>query len=112
MTKQTTQELLSQELTSSLKINARVRRLLNRRLDYVSKQLKTPTLSEGQMPKLVQELIDILDACGTTTDRTSKLLLGPRATPPADRTAATGEQVLAELVRGKRPTQEREGCPK
>jgi hypothetical protein len=101
MTRQTTQELLTRELTSSLKINARIRRLLNRRLDYVSRQLKTPTVTEDKMPKLVQELIDILEASATTTDRTSKLLLGPRATPPAE--PVTGEQVLEELVKGKSP---------
>jgi hypothetical protein len=102
MVQATTHDLLRRELTSSLKINARIRRLLNKRLDYISKQLKTPTLNVDKMPKLVEELIDMLEASATTTDRTSKLLLGPKATPPPD-AAATGEQVLEELIRG-RPT--------
>lgn len=102
MTKRTPQDLLTTELTSSLKLNARVRRLLNRRLDYVSKQLKTPTLNEAKMPKLVKELIDILEACGATTDRTSKLLLGPRSSPMVQPNL-TGEEVLEELIKGKTP---------
>lgn len=102
MSRQTPQDLLTKELTSSLKMNSRIRRLLNKRLDYVSKQLRTPTLNEDKLPKLVKELIEILEACGTTTDRVSKLLLGPRAAPPSD-LPATDEDVLRELLDG-RPT--------
>ena len=102
MTRTTTQDLLTRDLVSSLKMNARIRRLLNRRLDYVSRQLKIPTLTEEKMPKLIQELISIFDACSSTTDKTSKLLLGPRSAPPAD-SIATGEQILAELMKGKAP---------
>lgn len=100
--KQTTHELLTKELISSLKINARIRRLLNRRLDQVSKQLRTPTLNDARIPRLVEELISILDACGSTTDKTSKILLGPRATP-APEPAPTNEQVLEELMKGRTP---------
>lgn len=100
MTKTTPQDLLTNELISSLKLNARVRRLLNRRLDYVSKQLKTSTLNEEIAPKLVKELIDILEACGATTDRTSKLLLGPKSIPSPD-PSITGDEILAEMLRGK-----------
>lgn len=103
MSKQTPLDLLTKELTSSLKINSRIRRLLNKRLDYVSKQLKTPTLNEDKMPTLVKELIDILEASATTTDRTSKLLLGPKAAPPLADTI-TGADVLEELITGRRPT--------
>jgi hypothetical protein len=99
MTRQSTQDLLTRELTSSLKINSRIRRLLNRRLDFVSKQLKTPTLNEDKVPKLVKELIEILEASGTTTDRTSKLLLGPKAPPPEPN--PTSEDILREMLHGR-----------
>lgn len=99
MTPPTTISLLTTELVDSIRVGATVRQLFRMRLKQIKSQMKDPNAAVGVLAKLSEELVGISDAMTNTTDRVSKILLGPKG-PGTDGPSPSADQVMEELLLG------------
>jgi len=98
----TTHRIVERELQQTARLNRRVRRMLEERLSYIQRYLNAPDLHESRMPRLSEELREILKVSSDQIIDTSKLLLttAKSSSPPTD-SSPTGEEIVNELVSGK-----------
>lgn len=92
-------DLLTTELTDSIRLSATVRQILKTRIRQIRLRMRSPDITPTEASTLSEELLSISSAMTTTMDRISKLLLGPKG-------PGTGEDpstidILAELMKGK-----------
>lgn len=86
-------DILIFELTASARMSARVRHLLSRRLEYISKQTK----DHAEQP-FTEELISILETLTASVDRAAKFLANPKS--GQNDPAIDAAEVLAQLTQG------------
>jgi len=100
-TSPTPHAVMERELRSTAKLNSRVRRLIDQRLDHIQKVMSSPQLNESRLPKLSEELQQILDVCSSQITSSSKLLIATTKKPAPTDSAPSGEEIVAELVSGR-----------
>src|SRR5581483_2034528 len=94
------QDILAAELRSTAKISARVRYLLNKRLDHIKRLMKDPNIREEQMSVLSEELIGIASAMSNATDKVARIILSPKA-PTVGADGMDTDKIMEELVKGR-----------
>ena len=98
--KATLTEQLTSQASSAMRMLAYNQRLLQRRQNQISRSLKTPGISGEASSKFTEELLAIQEGIVATVNSIARYLLNPKTTAVSD--AATGEEILAELVKGKK----------
>lgn len=95
-------DLLTSELTDSIRVSATVRQILKTRLRQIRSRMRDPVTPPGELAHLSEEAVTIVGAMTNSIDRISKLLLGPKGPGTGGGDDPTTEEILAELTKGKR----------
>lgn len=97
-------EMMIAEAAKCVRTIGRIRKLLNDRLDGISRQIRdakragTP-LPEGVMASWTEEMTEIVSVLTNTIDRTVRAGTGKNAPAGPE---ATAEEVMEEMLKGKR----------
>lgn len=99
--RETSQTLLIGELTRTIKMARRVRRLLTLRLDAIETALRDPAQLREHGATLADELLSIMSALDHTVNDTAKHVVPKGAAVPEEPTTTT-EDILEELTKEKK----------
>ena len=91
--------LLTTAMNSSAKLSQRTRRILERQLREIERELKNPGLQPGRRLELLDALLSAMSALDKSTNEAIKLSKGAPPIPSDD--SMTSERILAELTNGK-----------
>ena len=90
--------LLHTAMNSSARLSQRARRILERQLREIDRELKTPGLQPGRRLELMDALVTTMSALDKSTTEAVKLL---RGAPPILTDAPSQEEIMRELTHGK-----------
>src|ERR1700730_4192036 len=96
-TTKTPHELLTKQLVSSVKLNSKVRQLLQRRLESINREMNSPNIPDARWARLSSELVSILESNSAIIAKTAGLLV-PQKTKPTPEPSSTHQDVLEELI--------------